>query len=197
MSLNLGKQIVVLIGPEGSGKTTVAKRLAAESQKPFITTGDIIRGLAVTDKTEVGDECRSMLKESRYLDPKLLIKILLGRLADPDTQEGFILDGGLRTLPETQNFPQLLEEANRILPLSVVYLQIPEVVTIERLTGEGARKRFDDTLEAIRKRLSAFNFQLEERLDFLKKQEGWRLLEVDATPSPEEVYKLVCKKLTT
>lgn len=197
--VDLGKQIIVFIGPEGSGKSTIARRLASELQKPYISTGDIIRDLTVNDfTTPLGDECREMQKERRYLSPQMLIEILANRFKRDDTKDGFVLDGGLRTLEETENFPFLLERSERVMPLTVLYLSIPKSVSMERLvTGEDARRRDGDTVEGVLKRLSFFNNQLEERLSFIESQKTWRLLKVDASGTSDEVFNIVCQDLVS
>lgn len=188
--LDLGKQIVAFIGPEGSGKSSTANRLSYVCQKPYISTGDLIRELAASDRTMLGSGCSVALAEHRYLDPQLMTEILGCRFRQSDTQHGFVLDGALRTLDETTNFPTLLQVSERVMLLTVVYLDIPECMSMERLvTGISARRRTDDTIEGVLKRRTAFNHQLEERLAFI--QENWRLLRVDATGPQEEVINQV------
>ncbi len=196
--LDLGKTITLFIGPEGSGKTTQAKRLAQETGKPYITTGDIIRDLAANDQGPLGDECREMFANKAYLAGPTLLKILVDRFSKEDTKNGFVLDGGLRTLEETIDFRKMLKEAGRDLPLVVIYLRLPTGKTYERLlSGPNARKRKDDTYEAITSRLENFHFQLEERLEVIKSEEGWLLVELNAAPDPEEVYGNIVDSLKT
>lgn len=195
--LNLGKRIIIFIGPEGSGKTTIAKRLADETQKPYITTGDIIRDLAANDTGELGDECREMFANHTYLKGETLLKILVDRFSKDDTSEGFILDGGLRTLEETVDFKKMLIEVNRDYSLTVIQLDIPKEVSYERLLhNKGARRRSDDTPEGIESRLKKYYYQLEERITSIKSQENWRHISIDATPNHEKVYRQLLINLT-
>lgn len=187
--LDVGNKIIVFIGPEGSGKTTMAKRLAEETGKPYITTGDILRDLAANDEGEWGDACRKMFDEKVYLPGDLLIQILEDRFSREDTLNGFVLDGGMRTVEETRTFQAMLERVGRALPIRVVHLQIPEELSFERLvTGEKARKREGDTVEGVTSRLSKFYYQLDERLNHIESESSWSVVEVDATRSKEEVY---------
>ncbi len=103
-TLDIDQRIILFIGPEGSGKTTIAKQLAKEGGRPYITTGDIIRDLAANDTGFLGEECREMFATHTYLAGDTLLKILTGRFAREDTLDGFVLDGGLRTLEETKDF---------------------------------------------------------------------------------------------
>lgn len=186
-------QIIVFIGPEGSGKTVNAVRLSAKMKLPCISTGDIIRDLAANDyKTKYGDLCRKMFAEHSYLDGSTLLEILINRLSERDTENGFILDGGMRTLEETEKFQFALEKAGRDkLPLKVIMLKVPREVSLERLTGVNGRKRHDDTVERVNKRLDNFNGTLEQRLDIIKQNKNWEIVEIDATPSIESVYKTI------
>lgn len=187
--LDLGLRIVLLIGPEGSGKTENGKKLAKDSGKPYITTGGILRDLAANDPGPLGDKCRKMFNEHVYLDGPTLLQVLINRFRRKDVADGFVLDGGLRTIEETIDFPEMLQGSDLFLPLDVVYLKIPKEVSHERLVdGPSARKRSDDTTKDVDKRLEKFNLNLEERLDFIRKQKGWRLIEIDATSQIDQVY---------
>lgn len=195
--LRLGRQIITFIGPEGSGKTTVAKRLAKEANKPYITTGDIIRNLAEFDEGPLGEECRQMFRDKRYLSGETLIKLLTFRFQQSDTRDGLVLDGGLRTLEETIAFKGMLVEANLDLRMNVIYLNVTPEVTFERLvSGPMARKRADDTEVGVACRLEKFNLNLVRRLEVISSQPGWGIYHLDGSLGPEEVYAQVCKVLT-
>jgi len=187
--LSADNRIILFIGPEGSGKTMLGKRLAEELELPYITTGGILRDLAKNDEGLWGDECREMFLNHNYLDGETLLEILVDRFGQDDTKNGFVLDGGLRTLQETVDFQAMLEMAGCHLPISVMYLKIPEEISYERLVlGEKARKRDDDTFEGVKSRLSKFAYQLEERLEHIEKEFNWVLVEVDVNCFEEEAY---------
>ncbi len=194
--VQLGRRIVVFIGPEGSGKTTIAQLLANQSGKPYITTGSILRDLAANDPGPLGNACRDMFATHTYLAGSTLLQIVAQRFAQDDARGGFILDGGFRSVEEIQGFPEVLRQAKRNLPVAVVYLQIPELVSYQRLvSGKDARKREDDTMEAVSTRLSKFYFQLQERLNLIKSHPDWALVNVDATPPVDDVYAKIYKLL--
>lgn len=195
--LTFGKRIITFIGPEGSGKTTQALKLAEETDLPYVTTGDTLRDLAAHDPGELGDECREMFAEGKYLSGETLLRILVNRFKQNDVANGLILDGGLRTLEETIDFQAMLDEAGLRLPMTVLYLQIPNEVSFERLVyGPEARRRADDTAEGVASRLSKFNLNLEDRLEVIRTQSGWNLLLLDATKPVDEVYAEMLQELT-
>ncbi|MEK7525191.1 MAG: nucleoside monophosphate kinase, partial [Patescibacteria group bacterium] len=162
---------------------------------PYVTTGDIIRDLAENDRGSLGDECRNMFANHAYLDGATLLKILVHRFSQNDVADGLVLDGGLRTLEETQDFAAMLAKANLNLPISVVHLRIPGWMSFERLMGETGRNRNDDTIEGILARLSKYFDHLGERASIIGNQPNWRLVHVDATGSIEVVYAEVIEKL--
>lgn len=192
-TLDIGKQIIIFIGPEGSGKTSVAEKLSQETGKPYITTGGLIRDLRDNDPGPLGDACRNMFANNVYLDGEQLLEIMVNRLKKSDVEGGFILDGGLRTVYETADFQKMLNTAGRNMPVTIVYLDIPVGTSFERLvTGKNARRRVDgkgsgDTKEGVSKRLSKFYFKLEERLKIVENESNWKLIKIDATPDPKTV----------
>lgn len=192
--IDIGKRIIAFIGPEGSGKTTIAKKIAKLADKPYVSTGDIIRDLAANDQGDLGEACRKMFEEHTYLPPDLLLKILEHRLKKEDAKGGVILDGGLRIVEETEGFPQMLGEAGINLPLTVIHLRVPAWMGMDRLIN--GRKRSDDTPEAILSRLSKFYSRLGERAVIIQKQKDWELIHVNATFPPEIVLKNVCDTLS-
>lgn len=193
---NPERRIISFIGPEGAGKTTVAKRLAAETATPIIITGDIFREIAANDNSEYGDIVRNSWAKNEYVDPQILLSILAQGLKRKDLANGFILDGGFRTIDETKGFRSMLEEAHRVLPVVVVYLRIPGWIAMERLvTGENARKRKDDTEEGVLARLSNYYSGVGQRVTLIKK-ENYEFFRINAMQDRESVFEDVRQVLT-
>jgi adenylate kinase len=193
--LRLGREVVVFMGPEGAGKSTIAKKIGTETGKPRVAIGDIIRNIAAKPNAEYHDECRTMLEQSGYLEPELLSKILAPRFKQNDLADGFILDGGFRTLEESQSFPNLLENSGRPMPVTAVYLHIPTSMSLERLvTGPHARRRAGETEEGVHKRLDNHYNNLYQRIKSIEEQQ-WQIHYIDATGTINQTTEKVRTQL--
>ncbi len=194
--LHLSRQIINFMGPEGSGKTTIAKRLAAESGKPRIVFGDIFRDLAANDKGPYGDECRAVFAEHRYIRPQMLFEIMVQRFKQEDLAQGFIIDGAMRASEEVLGFQAMLDEAGRSMPVTNIFLRIPGWMGIDRILKNAQdRNRTDDTPDAILSRLSHFYHDLGKRASLIERQPNWKLLHVDGTGTIDETCEKVLSEL--
>ena len=144
-----------MLGPQGSGKGTQAKRIEADYGIPHIATGDMLRA-AIEAESELGRRVKPILESGQLVPDELMIDLIRDRLSQPDAEEGFVLDGFPRTLEQAEALDDMLLELDR--PLDVVFdLQIDEPTSVERLLGRAREEgRTDDTPEAIGKRLQLF-----------------------------------------
>lgn len=169
-----GSRLLIFVGPEGSGKSTQAKKVSEALNLPYISTGDIIRERAQNDTSPMGDLCRDMLEKHAYLDSKSLLSLLKFRLSNDDVVNGAIIDGGLRTTEEIDCFEEMLigtkVEGKEI---TVVSLRTPSWQSVERLKKRG---RHDDSEVAILSRLSNYYKSLPERSSKTKKK--WKFIQV-------------------
>jgi len=147
---------VLLLGVQGSGKGTQAKRIASDYGLAHIATGEILRR-AIADGTELGRRVRPILESGELVPDDLMIELIRERLQRPDAETGFILDGFPRTMAQADVLDSMLAEIDR--PLSVVFeLQVPDEVAIERLHRRAVEEgRADDTPEAIAKRIELYH----------------------------------------
>jgi len=189
----IGKEIVAFIGLEGSGKSTVAKKLAEVAGKPRISTGDIFRKLAAEDTTEIGDECRRVMETHAYVDPDMFLRILGAGMQDAALSDGFILDGGFRTDKETVEFWDMLKAVDREMPVTIIQLRVPVWQAADRLVN--GIKRFDDNIDAVVERMGHYYEDVGKRINFLKEQPECRLIRVDARGSMEETLSKVVEAL--
>ncbi|MER3408795.1 MAG: adenylate kinase [Thermoleophilia bacterium] len=151
---------VLILGPQGSGKGTQARRIAAEYGIPHIATGDMFRE-AVSRRSPLGLRVEPILASGGLVPDELTIALMRERLSQDDASGGFVLDGFPRTLAQAEALDELLEEMGR--PLDVVLeLQVPDEVCVERMLKRArAEGRPDDTPEAIRRRLEIYHRETE------------------------------------
>ena len=151
---------MLLLGPQGSGKGTQAKRIAAEYGIPTISTGDMFRAAMAAD-TPLGRKVKPIYDAGRLVPDELTIDLTRERLAQPDARAGFILDGFPRNLAQAEALDELLTELAR--PLDVVFdFQIDDELAKERMLGRAKEEaRSDDTPGAIAERLRIYHEQTE------------------------------------
>ncbi len=147
---------VLLLGVQGSGKGTQAKRLASEYDIVHLSTGDMLRQ-AIAEGTELGRRVKPILEAGDLVPDDLMIELIRDRIQSPDTADGFILDGFPRTMAQADALDSMLAEIER--PLSVVLeLQVPDDVAIQRLRKRAVEEgRSDDTPEAIANRIDLYH----------------------------------------
>jgi len=185
--------IIAFTGAEGSGKSTQAKNLAKRLNLPYVSTGNMLRDAAENDTTELGDACRKMFERHNYLPAEKLLEVVGKRLKKDDIDKGVILDGGFRTLEETENFPEMLLRTGKDFSVRVFFLKVPYWKCAERLMGENGRKRADDTPTAWLSRMKEFNTGLGERMSLIRNR--WSLQTIDGGETEEEVGKDIWEKI--
>ena len=141
---------VVILGAPGAGKGTQAARMSAEAGVPHVATGEMLRA-AIAAGTPLGRRVREVVERGDLVSDELMIALIRERLALEDTEQGFILDGFPRTLPQAEALDAMLAELDRELTV-VLEFQLPEELAYERLLARG---RSDDHPETIRHRLEA------------------------------------------
>ena len=122
---------LVLLGPPGAGKGTQAVHLSERFDIPQISTGDLLRG-HVQDSTPLGVRARTFMDRGEYVPDELVVQMVMDRLAEPDAEKGFILDGFPRTVAQARALEAALEASGR--PLSAVLrFTIDDDMAIRRL----------------------------------------------------------------
>jgi len=144
---------ILILGPQGSGKGTQAKRIAAAYGIPHVATGDIFRA-AVADGSELGVQVAPILESGGLVPDDLTIELIRERLANED---GFVLDGFPRTMAQAEALDAMLEEIGKPLD-AVILLRVSDEVATARLEARAREEgRADDSPEAIRNRLRLYH----------------------------------------
>jgi adenylate kinase len=147
---------VLLLGPQGSGKGTQAKRIEAEYAIPHIATGDMLR-TAMEEGTELGQQVKPIVESGQLVPDDLMIDLIRERLSRPDAEAGFILDGFPRTPAQADALDARLDEIGRALSI-VFEFQVPDGIATERLLRRCELEgRADDTPEVIARRLALYH----------------------------------------
>ena len=214
---------IIFIGPPGSGKGTQAKRLAGRFEIPHISTGDMLRE-AIAEGTELGQQAAPIMAAGALVSDDLMIGIIRDRLAKPDAERGFILDGFPRTIVQAEKLDAIVEagSGNGNERLRVLQLLVPDDAIVKRISlrrtcaqcgaiyhlennppandsvcdrcGAGVVARPDDTEEAVRKRLEAFHRQTLPVATYYKSKSLLR--EVDGVGPVDEVFERIEKSLS-
>ncbi len=124
---------LVLVGPPGAGKGTQAEYIASHLSVPKISTGDILRA-NVAEGTELGREAKSFMDAGNLVPDQVVINMVRERLAETDAEDGFLLDGFPRTVPQAQELDKVLADLGTGLDL-VLELVVEEEEVIRRLSG--------------------------------------------------------------
>ena len=120
---------LILLGPPGAGKGTQAEILNKKLGIPTISTGNILRA-AVKNGTPVGLKAKEYMDAGKLVPDEVIIGVISERLAEADCQNGFILDGGPRTIPQAE----ALEKAGISFD-AVVSIEISDEEIVERMAG--------------------------------------------------------------
>jgi adenylate kinase len=158
---------ILLLGPQGSGKGTQAKRIAEEYGLAHIATGDILRK-AIASGTPLGLEVKPIVENGTLVPDDLMIKLIRERLEDEDTREGFVLDGFPRTMAQAQALDAMLSEIGRDLDI-VFALQVDDATALERLHKRAVEEgRKDDTPDAIARRIADYHEKTEPLIGYYR-----------------------------
>lgn len=124
---------IVLMGLPGAGKGTQADKIVEKYAIPHISTGDMFRA-AIKEGTELGLKAKSFMDEGALVPDEVTIGIVRERLSKPDCENGFLLDGFPRTVPQAEALDVLLADLNKDVE-HVLNIQVEQEELIKRLTG--------------------------------------------------------------
>ncbi len=203
---------IIMLGAPGAGKGTQAKMIADQYGMPHVSTGDIFRA-NIKEGTELGKEVKSYMDQGLLVPDELTVKILLDRVGKEDCQNGFILDGFPRTIPQAEVLDKALAELGDAIDYAI-NVDVPDEHIIGRMTGrracqtcgatyhivhipprqegicDGCGKelvlRDDDKLETVRKRLDVYHEQTQPLIAYY--QEKGILRTINGTAEMQDVF---------
>jgi adenylate kinase len=204
MALNL-----VMLGPPGAGKGTQAKTFAAARRIPHISTGDMLRE-AVAAGTEVGLRAKAVMERGGLVSDEIIVGVVRERLAKPDAQAGFLLDGFPRTVAQAKALDAMMDGRDALV---VIDIAVADEALVRRLTsrrvcsrcganadvpapgepapascarcGGSLTQRADDREEVIRERLKVYARDTRPLVDFYRDRPTFRT--VDGAQAPGQV----------
>jgi len=124
---------LMLLGPPGAGKGTQAERLTDDFKLPYIATGNILRQ-AVADETQLGMQAKGFIEAGELVPDEIITGVILDALGSTEAQDGFLLDGFPRTLPQAEALEQGLADLDRELTAAIL-IEAPDEEVIRRLSG--------------------------------------------------------------
>ena len=206
---------IILLGAPGAGKGTQAEAICNHLSIPAISTGNIIRE-ALKSGTELGKKAKSYMEEGKLVPDEVVIGIIQDRLSKEDCQNGFILDGFPRTIPQAEAL-----DAMGVVIDKVIDLEVPDDKIVQRMSGRrvcetcGASyhllykkpaaegvcdkcagalvQRKDDHPDTVKERLHVYHEQTEPLKDYYRKQ--GKLFIVNGQEEVENTTKLTLAAL--
>lgn len=201
---------LILLGPPGAGKGTQAKLICEKVGIPAISTGNILRQ-AIKDETDTGILAKKYIDDGKLVPDDVILGIIRERLSEKDCDNGYLLDGFPRTIPQAEALDKMVTID------SVVSIEVPDLAIVNRMSkrfvcekcgasyhlehrkpetdgicddckGKLARRK-DDEPETVKERLAVYHNQTEPLKDYYRKD--GRLLSVDGQKSVEEVFSSI------
>ena len=206
---------LILLGAPGAGKGTQAEKICEKFNIPAVSTGNIIRE-ALKNGTDMGLKAKSYIDAGKLVPDDVVIGIIKERLAEDDCQNGFILDGFPRTIPQAEALDTMGIEIDKVIDI-----EVPDEKIVERMSGRrvcpacgnsyhllykkpekdgicnacGAELiiRADDHPDTVKDRLDVYHSQTEPLKDFYAKKN--KLFIVEGQEEVKDTSALVQKAL--
>ena len=205
---------ILLLGPPGAGKGTQADLICKSLGIPKISTGDMLRS-AIASGSELGQKVTGIMNSGGLVSDQIIIELILDRIAKADCVNGFLFDGGIRTVGQADlcvenniEFTHVVEikvdddvivdrmSGRRVHPGSgrnyhLVY-QPPQNEGVDDMTGEPLIQREDDMPETVKHRLQVYQDETKPLVAYYQSQEvksSLNYIAVDGSRSVEKVFE--------
>ena len=206
---------LIMLGAPGAGKGTQAKKIAEKYQIPHISTGDIFRA-NIKAGTELGMKAKSFMDQGQLVPDEVTIGMLLDRISQDDSKNGYVLDGFPRTIPQAESLTAALKERGEKIDYAV-NVDVPDDNIINRMSGRRACVgcgatyhvvynapksedicdtcgeklilRDDDKPETVKKRLGVYHEQTQPLIDYYTN--AGILKTVDGTVDINDVFQTI------
>lgn len=208
--------IVILLGPPGSGKGTQAKTIQETRNIVQLSTGEMLRA-EVAAGSDVGKRAKEIIEAGKFVPDELIVELVANRILKPDCENGFILDGFPRTLPQAKALDAMLDRMGLAIG-HVIEIAVDDDAMVSRITGrfscsecgagyheefqkplkEGVCdkcgsssfiKRADDNEKTVRARLVDYHAQTEPIIGYY--EDSGVLSKVDGMAGIDEVKKQI------
>lgn len=179
---------LIIMGPPGAGKGTQAKFIGEHFGIPAISTGDIFRA-NVAEGTPLGVEAKRYMDAGEYVPDEVTNSMVRNRIAEPDAEPGFLLDGYPRTVAQVEELDRMIEASGHRLDGAVVLTANEEELISRLLARAELEGRADDTEEVIRRRQEVYTEQTAPLIDVYR--DRGLLVEVDGMGDIDDVTKRI------
>ena len=210
---------IIMLGAPGAGKGTQADKICAKYNIPHISTGDIFRA-NIKNNTELGQKAKSYMDQGLLVPDELVVDLVVDRVKAEDCQNGYVLDGFPRTIPQAEALDAALAKSGEKVDFAI-NVEVPDENIINRMSGRRACLtcgatyhivynptkaegvcdkcnaevvlRDDDKPETVKKRLDVYHEQTQPLIDYYN---GKGVLnEVDGTQDMEDVFNAIIEIL--
>lgn len=177
---------IIILGPQGSGKSTQGKRLAQKLGFFFWDTGEVLRDI-YKKGGPLAEKLAPGMEHGVLLSDETIIEVLRDRLPVVSPSQGVVFDGVPRRLGQGRYLLEFLKGQKRKRPVTV-FVDVPREVSRERLSRRAdIERRADDTPEAIVERLRAYDETMSPVMDYLRAET--KFITIDGRPSVEEIAR--------
>jgi adenylate kinase len=210
---------LIFLGPPGAGKGTQADRISKKYQIPHISTGDIFRE-NIKNETELGVIAKNYIDNGELVPDSVVLSIIIDRIENDDTKNGFLLDGFPRTLKQAKDLDEILKTKNIEID-TVIKIKVDSDILVNRITGRRICKdcgatfhvmfnppskigicdlcngklyqRSDDNDDTVRNRINIYKEQIVSLVEYYSNQNLIKI--IDGERSIDDVFNQIVEEV--